>query len=302
MTKIVTATAVMQLAERGALDLEDPVERFLPEFPKPRSGWAEVRIRHLLSHSAGLANPIPVRWVHPADQPGRDPHQFALELLGRHRRLRFPAGSKAAYSNLGYITLGEVIGAAAGQSYEDYVCSQILEPLRMRRTGFSYEAVASEDVATGYQSRLNPLRRLFFRVMLPRGIVGRSRGRFVAFNRFYVDGPAYGGLLGSARDAARFMAVHLSDGELDGVRLLSAESVTAMQTIQASGRKLDVGLGWYRRRSGGASGGQHLEHLGGGGGFWNMMRICPDRRLGVVVMGSVTGYDHQQVADAALAT
>jgi CubicO group peptidase (beta-lactamase class C family) len=129
MTKIVTATAAMQLAERGALSLDDPVERFLPEFPAPRVGWPEVRVRHLLSHSAGLANPVPVRWVHPADAGGRDPHKFARELLGRCRKLRFPAGSKAVYSNVGYIALGEVIGAASGQRYEAYVRSQILEPL-----------------------------------------------------------------------------------------------------------------------------------------------------------------------------
>ena len=53
MTKIVTATAAMQLAERGSLSLDDPVRRFVPEFPKPRNGWPEVLVRHLLSHSAG---------------------------------------------------------------------------------------------------------------------------------------------------------------------------------------------------------------------------------------------------------
>ena len=140
------------------------------------------------------------------------------------------------------------------------------------------------------------------RVMLPKGILGENHGRFVGFDRFYVDGPAYGGLLGSASDAGRFLAAHLNDGELNGVRLLSPESVRTMQTIQASGRKLDVGLGWYRRRSGRATGEDHLEHLGGGGGFWNMMRIYPKRRLGVLAMGNVTSYDHQQVAKAALTT
>jgi CubicO group peptidase (beta-lactamase class C family) len=114
MTKIVTATAVMQLAERELLDLDDPVERFLPEFPSPRVGWPRVRVRHLLSHSAGLANPIPIRWVHPAGEPGRDPHRFAIELLRKHSRLRFPAGTKALYSNLGYVALfvGQMIGTA----------------------------------------------------------------------------------------------------------------------------------------------------------------------------------------------
>jgi CubicO group peptidase (beta-lactamase class C family) len=300
MTKIVTATAVMQLVERGALDLEDPVDRFLPSFPKPRKRWPAVQVGHLLSHSAGLANPLPIRWVHTAGQPGRDPHEFAVELLARHHRLRFPAGSKAVYSNLGYIALGEVIGIAAGRRYEDYVRAEILEPLSMHRTGFAYPSEAGADIATGYQARLSPLTPVF-RWMLPQGVMGEPHGGFVALNRFYVDGPAYGGLVGSAGDAARFMATQLNDGELDGVRILSPDSVAAMQTIRASGRGLDVGFGWFRRGSDRISGRDHLEHLGGGGGFWNMMRIYPERRLGVLAMGNATSYDHQQVAEAALA-
>ncbi len=69
-----------------------------------------------------------------------------------------------------------------------------------------------------------------FRLILPRGIAAGRQGRYLAFNRFLVDGPAYGGLVGSAADAARFMAAHLRGGELDGVRLLSAEGVLEMQT------------------------------------------------------------------------
>ncbi len=298
MTKIVTATAVMQLAERGALDLDDPVQSFVPGFPQPRSGWPEVRVRHLLSHSGGLANPIPVRWVHLAGSEGRDPHDFALELLRRHRKLRFQAGSKAVYSNLGYIVLGEVIAAAGGERYEDYVRSQILEPLSMTHTGFDYEHLG-DDVATGYQRRLSPMTPLF-RIMLPKGIIGKRAGRYISFNRFCVDGPPYGGLIGSAREAARFMTAHVNGGEVDGVRLLTPESVREMQTIQASGRKLEAGFGWFRRgkdKSGGAS---HVEHLGGGGGFWNMMRIYPERRIGVLAMGNATSYDHARIARAAL--
>lgn len=297
MTKIVTATAVMQLVERDALRLDDPVEQFLPEFPKPRSGWPAVEVRHLLSHSAGLANPMPVRWVHPAVEPGRDPHDFAAELLSKHDRLRFPAGSKAVYSNLGYIALGEVIAAASKQSYDDYVRSQILEPLSMATTGFSYSVASEADVATGYQRRYQPMTPLF-RLLLPKGIMGASEGRFVGFNHFHVDGPAYGGLVGSVRDAARFMAVHLSGGAYDGGRLLSPVSVGAMQTLKASGRKLDVGFGWFRRGADRADG-DFWEHLGGGGGFWCMMRIYPARGVGVLTMGNATSYDHEAVAEVA---
>ena len=297
MTKIVTATAAMQLVERGRLRLDDPVQHHLPRFPTPRAGWPEVTVRHLLSHSSGLGNPIPVRWVHPAGQPGREPHEFTLDLLERHGKLRFPAGTKASYSNLGYIALGEVISAAAGQRYEDHVREHILQPLAMTRTDFVYREDMTTDAATGYQSRRSPMTPLF-RLLLPKGITAGNQGRFLSFHRFCVDGPAYGGLVGSARDAARFMTVHLNAGRNGDVQVLSDDSVKAMQTIQANGRKLDVGLGWFRRHSDRPSHERYLEHLGGGGGFFNMMRIYPDDHTGITLMGNATSYDHQRVAAA----
>ncbi len=297
MTKIVTATAVMQLAEQGRLSIDDPVADHLPEFPAPRSGWPEVRIRHLLSHSSGLGNPMPVRWVHRAGEPGREPRAFTLDLLRRHGRLRFAAGSRASYSNLGYIALGEVVSAAAGRRYEEHVRDHILGPLGMTRTDFAYRPDMLGDAATGYQARMSPMTPLFH-VLLPRGITAGAQGRFLAFHHFCVDGAAYGGLVGSARDAARFMSIHLNEGRAGEVRILSAASVEAMQTIQATGRKLDVGLGWFRRHGDRPSAEPHLEHLGGGGGFFNMMRIHPGRTTGTTVMGNATAYDHQRIAAA----
>jgi CubicO group peptidase (beta-lactamase class C family) len=141
----------------------------------------------------------------------------AVALLRKHDRLRHSAGCKAVYSNLGYIALGEVIAAASGRI-------RILEPLSMTSTRFAYGTADAEDIATGYQRRRHPMTPLF-RLLLPKGIIGARGGRFVSFNRFLVDGPAYGGLVVSARDAARFLAVHLNGGELDGVRLLSQAAV-----------------------------------------------------------------------------
>jgi CubicO group peptidase (beta-lactamase class C family) len=71
MTKIVTATAAVRLAESGILDLDAPVFALVPALRRVRpAGWARrITARNLLSHSAGLANPIPVRWVHPAGTP-----------------------------------------------------------------------------------------------------------------------------------------------------------------------------------------------------------------------------------------
>jgi CubicO group peptidase (beta-lactamase class C family) len=97
MTKIVTATAVVQLAERGALGLDDQVVRWVPAFP---AGRGRVTVRHVLSHSAGLSNPIPVGWVRLADEPARGLGEFATRPLTKHSRLRREPGTRARYSNL----------------------------------------------------------------------------------------------------------------------------------------------------------------------------------------------------------
>jgi CubicO group peptidase (beta-lactamase class C family) len=296
MTKIATATALMRLAEAGKIDLDAPVTNYFPDFSIV-SQPVQVTIRHLLSHSSGLANPVPIRWVRPAGTPAPDQRAFVNRLLSRHRKLKFIPGQRASYTNLGYLVLGEVISEISGESYEEYVRDQVLVPLRMNRTGFNYPEPGMHKAATGYQSLWRPLTPLFRRV-LPRGVVGPRRGRYVAFNPFYVNGPAYGGLVGSVDEAARLVLLHLNGGQVDGARLLSEESVEAMQRITPRGGKRDFGLGWFRSREAAQQRLAFIEHLGGGAGFWNVMRLYLEESLGVVVMGNTTRYDHESICDA----
>jgi len=302
MTKIVTATAIVRLAEGGKLDLEAPADEYFRGL-KVVSQPTPVTVRQLLNHSSGLANPLPIRWVRPAGTPASDHRAFVGRLLARNRRLRFAPGERAAYSNLGYLVLGEVVSEVAGKGYEEYVREEILSPLGLERTGFSYpERSAEEDgAATGYQPLWEPLTPLF-RAALPRGVVGSRQGRYVAFNPFYVKGPAYGGLVGGVEEAARFVALHLNGGKAVGTRLLSEESVTEMRRIVPIGGKRDFGLGWFRSREARDRRPAFVEHLGGGAGFWNVMRIYADESLGVVMMGNTTSYDHESILDAIVGT
>jgi CubicO group peptidase (beta-lactamase class C family) len=296
MTKTVTATAVMQLVEQGRLDLDVPVAEYYPPFTVVRQP-EPVTVRHLLSHSSGLANPLPLRWVRPADAPAPDQGAFVERLLAGHRALRFPPGRRAAYSNLGYLVLGEVIARASGGSYEDYVRERVLAPLGMADTGFMYHDIGERPVAVGYQRLPAPLTPLL-RAFLPRGIVGDRHGGYVAYRPFYVTGPAYGGLVGAVDEVARLALAHLNEGTVDGVRLLSPTSTTAMQDVVARGGPRDFGFGWFRPRTG--SGPAFVEHLGGGSGFFNVLRLYPQRRLGIVLMGNTTTYDHEQIVRAIL--
>jgi CubicO group peptidase (beta-lactamase class C family) len=234
-----------------------------------------------------MANPLPLRWVRLADQ--EQPPRFVAELLERHRKAARTPGQTAKYTNLGYLALGEVIAQAAGSSFEDAVRRRILQPLRMDGTDFIY--LPDAEAASGHQRRrhlFNPL----LRVLTP-AVVGPVQGRWMTLKPFLVNGAAYGGLVGPVTDAGRFLAMHANDGELDGVRILSPEGARAMRDLNAHGRQLDVGLGWFNRRS---DRGAFVEHLGGGAGFWNVMRLYPSTGTGVVAMGNATSWDHQRVA------
>lgn len=155
-------------------------------------------------------------------------------------------------------------------AYEDYVREQILEPLGMTSTGFLFTPQMSGRAATAYHRRVGAMR-----LFLPRWVIGSPQDGYVSLHRFVPDGAAYGGLIGPVEDAARFLQMHLRDGELEGIRIISAESAAQMRQIRLRGRRYDLGLGWLRPRRAREAQPSYVEHLGGGAGYWNDMRIYP---------------------------
>jgi CubicO group peptidase (beta-lactamase class C family) len=297
MTKIATATAAMQLVERGILDLDAPLASHVPQMRhlRPASDAVKITARHLLSHSAGLANPIPVGWIHPLDQPGPDPDTFLDGLLSKHEKLRFEPGARSSYSNLGTLVLGAAMANLTGEPFSGLVKRGVLDPLGMDSTGFAYSPGMEPRAATGYHPR-----RSLMRLMLKRWAIGRPIGRWISLNRFLLDGQAYGGLIGPVTDASRFVRVHICEGELDGVRVLDASSVRQMRDVQFPGKRFDFGLGWFRPSSARHADPPFVQHLGGGAGFFNVIRLYPTRGVGIAVMGNATKYDIDAVAALAL--
>jgi CubicO group peptidase (beta-lactamase class C family) len=183
----------------------------------------------------------------------------------------------------------------ASTPFKDLITRQVLDPLGMSRTGFAYAADAPR--ATGFHPRWSPMRFL-----LPRWVIGQASGRWVALRPFLLDGAPYGGLVGPVEDIQPFLGMHLRDGELDGVRILTPASASAMREIATLGKRYDLGLGWFRPAKQRHEEPPFVQHLGGGAGFWNVMRIYPTRGLGVAVMGNATRFDIDAVAKLALET
>jgi CubicO group peptidase (beta-lactamase class C family) len=208
-------------------------------------------------------------------------------LLARHGSPKFEPGQRSAYSNIGYLVLGELISEVSGMPYERYVVERVLKPIGATRTGFAFRADAPASRSEGAHPRRDPLLMLM-RLLVPRWALGPAVGRWRLFNAFYLDGAAYGGLVGPVGDAALLAAAHLGGGALGERRILSAESAAAMQRIATPGKRYELGLGWYRPHRDSERGRSWIQHLGGGGGYGAVMRLWPDRGQGVVAMANVS--------------
>ena len=139
ITKTFTGIAIMQLRDRGLLSLDDPAVKYVPELRlahNPFGDIAQVKIRHLMSHSGGFRAST---WPWGGDQPWHpfEPASWAqLAAMLPYTDVQFAPGSKYSYSNPGVIFLGRIIELLSGDDYEVYVAKNILMPLGMHATFF----------------------------------------------------------------------------------------------------------------------------------------------------------------------
>ena len=302
MAKMVTATAIMQLREKGLVDLDAPVSRYLDYF----SVEYPITVRQLLSHSSGLPEPtdyIPSN-LRLEGQSLPDPDLWTRKYLDGLTSSIFEPGSASAYSSPNSVILGQIVAEISGQSYMEYAKENILVPLGMKNTDFTYssqamvvKAAAGAFVADEVESVIAMLDE-----MRGRGdgadFIREVDGDLAWMNRFSVFAPAGGGLIGPVSEVIRFIGMHLNGGESEGVRILSPESVALMQKmgLSSKGTPLGFGLGWEV-----IDDVEHpyVEHAGGGYGIQDLMRIYPNEGFAIVIMSNLQGYDHEQVVDAA---
>jgi D-alanyl-D-alanine carboxypeptidase len=291
ITKLFTAAAILQLSEQGRVDLDAPAADYLPGLHLRREGQ-EATVRELLSHTAGVPNPVweVVTWIHLADERGPTIDGMIAKRLGSEPKLDFVPGAKTAYSNLGYVVLGSIVERVSGQRYETYVEQNILVPLGCRGAGFT----VTSDRATAY------MKKWTFMGMAIRWMVGE---RFFAgtidgyseLRPFTVDGIPHGGLSGPVDCLLRFARMTLQEGRSEKGRVLSAKSVKAMltPTVLRNGEPTSVGLAWHL---GTIDGEPFAMHDGGGGGYRADLRIYPRLGYAVAVMGNETNFSTDELA------
>jgi len=288
VTKTVTAVAILQLVERGLVELDAPAAMYLANMPYGR----DITVRQLLAHSAGLPNPLPLRWTHPVATAAEfDDGGFFDDVLARYAVVKSPPNRKYSYSNLGYILLGRIIEQTTGLGYEAYVRANILEPIGLSTAELGFTLDRARH-ATGYHRRRSLSRLLLPLLMDTRTYMGPSQDGWDPFVPFYVNGAAFGGLVGTADGFTRYLQALLDP---DG-GLLSAESkkILFSANILDGGRPSGVSLSWHL---GEVAGHHYAAHAGGGGGFYAEIRVYPELGRGSVLLFNRSGFSDARFLD-----
>jgi CubicO group peptidase (beta-lactamase class C family) len=262
IAKVFTAAAAMQLAEQGKLNIDSPLQKYLPEFSiKSRFGDTKgITPRNIMDHHSGL----PGNWVRGMSE--RRPQPFIGQVTAmKDEYVAWPPNTVFSYSNLGVSLLGAAIGEVSGDCYSGYMNRYLLHPLGMVHSEFAAR-IPGKAYRKGEEVEAIPLRDL----------------------------PS-GGLISSAGDMTHFLQMVFADGKFDGRQILRPESLREMFKVQNSDVPLDfdfkMGLGWMLSGVDVPRAGTVASHGGTTLNYHTMMAILPEHKLGVVVLSNSAGSD-----------
>lgn len=263
ITKLFTATAVMQLRDTGQIRLDDPVAKYLPwfEIQNPFPDAPEITIRHLLTHTSGLPREAAFPYWTDHEFPTRE--QIIDALPGQEAV--FPPATKYKYSNLGMALLGEIVAAASGEPYPDYIQKHILEPLGMTGTTVMPTEKHHDRLTTAYMRQF------------PDG----SRD---TFDYYETNGLApAANIVSTVEDLTRFAALQFRDGAVEGEQILKGSTIREMHrphwvySSWSGGRGL--GFGVFRR-----NGKTIVSHGGWVGGNRSHLLLMPGEKIAVIAI------------------
>ena len=278
VTKSFTAMAIMQLAEDGKINLDDPVEKHIPIKLRPLG--KTVLIHHLLTHSSGVpalayAEAF-IRSVLGLDHhwlPVSSPEDIMVFLRDAEKWAVSRPGENFFYLNEGYVLLGYLISKLSGVGYEEYIRKRILEPLRMSRTFLTKSDIEKDkDRATAY-------------------IVDREEKHIPSTFPFGITSD--GGLISNVLDLSNYVKTHIGRGEFEGRKIVSSEMLELMEKphinlpYEVFGGE-SYGYGWVITPS--FHGYRLVSHGGSVLVYTAYVGYIPEKKVGVALLANASGY------------
>lgn len=281
ITKVFTATMLMQLCEKGLLNLETPLNMYIPEdkIYSRYPGILPTTLGQLASHTSGLPQDAPVNfwcnysgfgWLVTGGRAELRWYVSKEELLSslNHIDLENQPGIYSHYSNLGIQLLGIALERASGESFTDYVENKILKPLKMRNSGFMFDEEKRSRIAMGH-------------------VCTDPQSPFIATPLWEPGCAVYsGGLNSTAEDLARFVSFQFQEEPMGGEQVLSTGSLRLMRTprsVRRPGSYTSYGLGWAVVQ---IEGYDAVEHNGALLGHSAHVSAIPDLKLGIIVLSN----------------
>lgn len=266
IAKVFNATALLLLRDAGRLSLDDPIEKYLPEFkcasrypdPKPPT------FRQVVAHVGGLPRDF---GVDEGEKTIRQPPAAeVLKSLRQDCTLVYSPFTRLHYSNLGVCLIGQALGRVSGQSYPQYVTEHIIRPLEMRMTGWDLTEEMKAHQAIGYW---------------PAG-AGGNRGEGPVWLPGDFGHPA-GGLYTNVEDLAKFVILQWQDGSAGAKQILSGTTLREMRSpvFLADDWREGYGVGWSLSRVAGVT---TVGHGGGHAATASFLSFVPDLRVGLVLL------------------
>lgn len=273
VSKPLTATGVMVLAERGRLDLDRPANDYLGigRLRGLAGDASEATVRRILSHTAGL--PLHVQFFYEDAAYRRPPME---ETIDRYGILVYPPGEVYEYSNLGFGILDHIIGRVSGRSYADFMRTEVFLPLGMTRTSVGIAPGLEAFAAERYDADMKPLPFYDF----------DHRGASAVYS--------------SAHDLIRFGIFHLGHRLPEQRQIVSAGTLERMQRDETGGLPGDegYGLGWSVDQE---ERGLEVGHGGGMPGVATRLLLYPERDVAVVVLANRSAAAVGAIAEQVLA-
>lgn len=250
LTKQFTAISILMLIEKGKLNLDDEITKFIPDYP---TNGNKITIHHLLTHTSGIKNYTKIKGLKAIAQKDLTP----LELINfsKNESIDFVPGEKYKYNNSGYVILGYIIEKVTGQSYADFVEERIFKKLEMTSSQYASQREVIQNRVSGYQKKDSYINRMDFSLTL-------------AYSA--------GGLMSTVDDLFKWQEA------IKNNLLVSKETTEKAFTNYTlnNGEHTNYGYGWHIKT---INNNQTFEHGGATWGFKSMGVYFPD--LDIYVIG-----------------
>jgi CubicO group peptidase (beta-lactamase class C family) len=276
ISKTFVATAVVQLAEQGKLELDAPLTDYLPDFALADERYQQITVRQLLNHTAGMPDTDDYGW----DRPEYDDQSLEryVRSLANENLIAAP-GERFAYSNIGYEVLGLLIARASGMTFEDYIKHHLLRPLGMNSSTFLKTEVPPEHATAPH-------------ILLPPTVVSPE----YPYNRAHAPSST---LHSSAEELSFWAMMNLNRGAFRDQCVLQPTSFEQLwHPYQPTGPKYPdefVGLSWFMDTYRGR---RRIRHDGVDTGFQSDLILLPDQAIAIIALANTIPAPMQMLMNA----